>query len=552
MVKIKYLILLAAGLGMASCEGLLEQKNPNMPDSSTFWQTEEEVQEGLNAAYRPLRFNGEYRRWYHILYVSRSDEGYSKSPNVTFQSYSNFNTLNDGSCEAVLYTWLDTYKGIFWANQVLYNGADVEFEEQQDKDACMGQAYFLRGLGFFNIAGIYGRGPTPLIPDMEEYNEGYEILEQTDIYLQARADLLAAASRLPATWPDSEAGRITKGAAWGMLAKVSGQLAGCYEGNNPTLATQYWTDMKLYCDSIINSGLYSIADVPYANNFNEAGEFNKESVFEVQFAPDRSGVSQLSQERAKFLGLPANGQSYDDATAHMSVYDEFTHERTTSGQVDPRLSATLFYAEDPDGVADNTLYYGQTFSHWAGQGTVKNSDVYWKKYTQWDTKTEDDPESHSNNGINIRVIRLADIYLMRAEAMNELDMPQGDILADINVVRSRVGMPSLPSDVYPASAFDSKDKMRVQIMHERTCELAGESWRWLDLDRWFFRDMDGDGIKETMVSSYQIDGMTPLEWLQSRDSEFDDFDYTDGKCFRFPIPSRELPLVDGLNQNPGW
>ena len=113
MMKLKYLILLAAGLGMASCESLLEQKNPNKPDSATFWQTEEDVQSGLNAAYRPLRFNGEYRRWYHVLYVSRSDEGYSMSPNVTFQSYSNFNTINYGGAEAVLYTWLDTYKGIF-------------------------------------------------------------------------------------------------------------------------------------------------------------------------------------------------------------------------------------------------------------------------------------------------------------------------------------------------------------------------------------------------------------------------------------------------------
>ena len=129
-----------------------------------------------------------------------------------------------------------------------------------------------------------------------------------------------------------------------------------------------------------------------------------------------------------------------------------------------------------------------------------------------------------------------------------------NILNDINKVRARVGMPSLPSTVYPASAFDSKDKMRIQIMHERTCELAGESWRWLDLDRWFFRDMDGDGIKETMLDSYQIDGKTPLEWLQSRDSEFDEFEgvSVSYRAFRFPIPSRELPLVDGLDQNPGW
>lgn len=552
MNKIKYMTLLVAGLLMASCEGLLEQSNPNAPDSGSHWTREQDVQDALNAAYRPLRFNGEYRRWYHILYVSRSDEGYSTSPNATFQSYSNFKTLNDGSCEAVLYTWLDTYKGIFWANQVLQNGADVPFENEQDKEKAMGQAHFLRGLGLFNIAGIYGRGPAPVYPDMSEYNQGYEILEQTALYEEARKALLEAVKRLPDTWPAEDLGRITKGAAWGMLAKVSGQLASAYEMNDDAKARTYWNDMKLYCDSIINSRLYKLDGVAYESNFNEAGEFNQESVFEIQFAPDRSGLSQLSQERAKFLGLPANGQSYDDATAHNSVYDEFAKEKTESGAVDPRLKATLFYYKDPNGTVDNTLYYGQTYDAWANRGTVSRSKVYWKKYTQWDTKTESDPESHSNNGINIRVIRLADVYLMRAEAMNELDMPQGDILADINMVRGRVGMPSLPSTIYSASAFDTKDKMRVQIMHERTCELAGESWRWLDLERWFFRDANGDGIRETMVDSYQIEGMSPLKWLENRDSEFKNFDYTDGKCFRFPIPSRELPLVDGLEQNPGW
>lgn len=552
MRKIKYMAVLAAGLFMVSCEGLLEQKNPNKEASDTYWQTEDEVQDALNAAYRPLRFNGEYRRWYHILYVSRSDEGYSTSPNATFQSYSNFKTLNDGSCEAVLYTWLDTYKGIFWANQVLQNGADVAFDSIQVKEQVMGQAHFLRGLGLFNTAGIYGRGPAPVIPDMSEYNKGYEILEQTALYEEARKAFLEAAKRLPSSWDDVNLGRITKGAAWGMLAKTAGQLASAYEMNDDTKARTYWTEMKLYCDSIINSNLYDLTGVNYTDNFNEKGEFNKESVFEIQFAPARSGLDQVSHERAKFLGLPANGQSYDDATASNSVYDEFAIEKTEDGKFDPRLKATLFYYQDPAGVVDNTLYYGKTFGDWGNQ--LNKQKVYWKKYTQWDTKTESDPESHSNNGINLRVIRLADVYLMRAEAMNELGMAQGDILADINIVRGRVGMPSLPSTVYPASAFDTKDKMRVQIMHERTCELAGESWRWLDLERWFFRDANGDGIRETMVDSYQIAGKSPLEWLRGRDSEFANFNYErdGGKYFRFPIPSRELPLVEGLEQNPGW
>ena len=543
MVKIKYAILLAAGLGMASCEGLLEQQNPNLQDAETYWVNEEEVNDGLNAAYRALRFNGEYRRYLFMLYGQRSDEGYTESPSDEFQSGSNF--LTNLTSQSVYYTWLDIYKGIFWANQVLHNGADVEFEDLQRKEQIMGQAHFLRGLGLFNIAAVYGRGPAPLVPDMSEYNEGYEILEQTGLYLEARAALLNAAARLPETWGDADLGRFTKGGAWAMLAKTAGQLAGCYEGNNSTLATQYWTEMKTYCDSVINSGLYTLDGVDYADNFNEEGEFNHESVVEFQFMPDGGGVSQLNHERAKFYGLPFDDQSYLDGYARYSVKQEFERENTASGAPDPRMRATLYYKDD----SDQTLYYGKTLSEYG----IKANMAYWKKYTQW-YQPAGFKETHENNGINIRFIRLADIYLMRAEAMNELNMSQTDILADINKVRARVGMPSLPSTVYPASAFDSKDKMRIQIMHERSCELAGEYWRWIDLDRWFFRDMDNDGIKETMVESYQIEGKTPLEWLRGRDAEFDNFNYErdGGKYFRYPVPTRELPLVEGLKQNPGW
>ncbi len=542
-MKLKYLILLAAGLGMASCEGLLEQKNPNLQDADTYWTNEEEVNEGLNAAYRPLRFNGEYRRYLFMLYGQRSDEGYTESPSDEFQSGSNFLTnLTSGS---VYYTWLDLYKGIFWANQVLHNGADVEFSSLQAKEQVMGQAHFLRGLGLFNIAAVYGRGPAPLVPDMSEYNQGYEILEQAGLYLEARKAFLEAAKRLPASWDKTDWGRATKGAAWGMLAKTAGQLAGCYEGNNPNQALQYWTEMKLYCDSIIDSNLYTLDGVAYLDNFNEAGEFNAESVFEIQFGPESGGVTQLSHERAKFYGLPFDDQSYLDGYARYSVKQEFERESMESGAPDPRMSATLYY-NDPN---DQTLYYGKKLSEYG----IKNNMAYWKKYTQW-YQPAGFKETHENNGINIRLIRLADIYLMRAEAMNELGMAQGDILNDINKVRARVGMPNLPSTIYPSTAFDTKDKMRIQIMHERTCELAGEFWRWIDLDRWFFRDMDGDGIKETMVDSYQIEGKSPLEWLRGRDAEFNNFNYErdGGKYFRYPVPTRELPLVDGLEQNPGW
>ena len=116
-MKLKYILAtVVLALALNSCsDDFLNRNNPNEMTTTDFWKTADDLQKGIDAAYRPLRFNGVYSRWLHILYVSRSDEGYSESPNPYFQSYSNFLTknYNDDAAEAVLYTWLDLYKGIF-------------------------------------------------------------------------------------------------------------------------------------------------------------------------------------------------------------------------------------------------------------------------------------------------------------------------------------------------------------------------------------------------------------------------------------------------------
>ncbi|MDR0542478.1 MAG: RagB/SusD family nutrient uptake outer membrane protein, partial [Dysgonamonadaceae bacterium] len=152
-----YLVsILIAAQAFVACEDILDQKNPNAMDTTHFWKTEDDLSAGLNATYRSLRFNGAYRRWLHFLYISRSDEGYCVSPNPILITYSNF-LINDYTQDAVIFTWLDLYKGVFWANQVLDNASKIEMDATK-RDRIIGQALFLRGIHLFNIAGVYGRG----------------------------------------------------------------------------------------------------------------------------------------------------------------------------------------------------------------------------------------------------------------------------------------------------------------------------------------------------------------------------------------------------------
>jgi hypothetical protein len=85
MKNIHIIAVIFAVISLTGCsEDFLTRNNPNEMTTTDFWKTGEDLQKGIDAAYRPLRFNGVYARWLHILYVSRSDEGYSESPNPIF------------------------------------------------------------------------------------------------------------------------------------------------------------------------------------------------------------------------------------------------------------------------------------------------------------------------------------------------------------------------------------------------------------------------------------------------------------------------------------
>jgi hypothetical protein len=501
-----------AMLVFIACDDILDQKNPNEMDTTSFWKTEEDLSAGLNATYRSLRFNGAYRRWLHFLYISRSDEGYCDSPDPTLKTYSNF-LINDYTRDAVIFVWLDLYKGVFWANQVLDNAPKIDMDGEA-RDRIVGQALFLRGMGLFNIAGVYGRGGVPLSAEAEA-EEVSKIQEQPEIYRQAQKDFYEASKLLPVQWENAaDRGRITRGGALGMDVKVSAQL-------------HEWDRVLIRCEEIFDLGIYSLRN-EYRDNFTEEHENNEESLFEVQFmAGPVNGVGQLSHERAKFFGLPATGCSWNDATAGNIIKTDLEKERTKNSSIDPRLKHTLFYY---DAASPNELFYGKTWAGW-GSDLADRSKVYWKKYTNYDTKTA---ESHEDNGINLRIVRLADIYLMYAEALNELNRT-AEAYEWINKVRERqsVNLPKLENSTVFRDIGADKDKMREQIMHERVCELSSEGWRWFDLERWGMFDTD-----------------EKLSYLKSRDSEFNNFEI--GKNNRFPIPLRDIYLVPGLEQNQGY
>ncbi len=519
-------ILISGVLVLMPCcsDDFLDLKDPNRESSDTYWEQEEDYELGLNAAYSVFRIPGYFSRWFHVLMISRSDEGWSESPNPYFQAYSNFDIIayNDNDAEGIIWPWQALYRQLFYANQVIDNmnerGYDL-FEDKQQADHIIGQAYFIRGVAFWFIAGSFGKGPK-----MTSSTQDGPIAEQEELYQQALSDFLEAKNFLPESWTGDDLGRATLGGARGMAARINMQLAGYYKRpsvNDPAKASQYWQNAKLLIEEIIAMPQYDLVS-NYKDNFTMEYENNEESLFEIQFGEGLYNGKELGAHRPKFFGLVVDGGAWADAYARSWLLLEFRKENASDGNEDPRLPVTLFY-EKP---GDTELLYGMTWSEWmATEDYTLTQLCYWRKYTRVDTHSSEDYSS----GINFRVLRLADVYLMYAEVLNELDGDRNMAVEYINKVRRRVGM----TDLNPAG-FASKDVLHDQIMHERIIELCAEGTRWYDLDRW--------GILHDQTKINQI--------ASSRDTEFENFKL--GISHLFPIPNRELSLYPGLTQNFGY
>ena len=533
----KILVIAALFSSTTACsDDWLSLSDPNHETADTFWKTAEQFDQGLSAAYSTWRRPGYFSRWFQILMILRGDEGWSESPNPEFQADANFiiSAYNYDRNEGIVLPWQAMYNSLYYVNQVIdnMNAQGYNLFPKAEADKILGQGYFIRGVAFWAIAGIYGKGPV----QTSSISNG-PIGNQEDLYKQALSDFTKASELLPENWPALDKGRVTKGGALGMMARINMQLAGlkCHRpwdaaNQNTDAAKAYWQAAKKNIEDILALNIYSLCD-DWMDNFTEDNENNSESLFEINFKDGLINGKEVGNQRPKFLGLYLSDGSgaWNDGSARDWLLDEFNKERDKDGNVDMRKFHTLFYYDPAEPQTATANYYGKTWLEWCAQEGYQNDQFphacYWKKYTSVETDNKNEDYS---SGANLRILRLADIYLMYAECINELNGDRTTAVEYINKVRRRVNM----SDLNP-SGFTTYDELLTQIKHERLVELCGECTRWFDLDRW------GDIHDQGKVNE-----------IAERDIDFRS--YNVGKNHVWIIPNHEINLWDGLTQNPGY
>lgn len=515
----KHITYFLAGIMLvtASCKKStdLDIPNPNVPDESNFWKTAGDALLGVNAIYGNFYRNGApYSRWLPFYMDIRSDDGYSTSPWNELRSIGALN-ITQYSFEVNYDTWWHHWRGVYRANQVLAYVPNIAMD-QALKDRYLGEAKFLRALYYYDLVTIWGN--IPLILEPSKPSDKPSQVPQEQVWAQIEKDLTEAAAALPPSYTGDDIGRATKGSAMGLLGRVYLQQK----------KYQLCADALQYFTSGPGMSLYSLTP-NYADNFRHTTENNSESIFEVQFKmrPENAGddgpTSNVGTSRPPFFAPPGHG--FNDANMHRWVVHEFLKETSASGGRDPRLAITALYdSTDPRGP-DFTIVYGGTFTSKNYDANIKNR-VWYRKYL--DDYFRINEFEVFNSPVNFRVIRLADVYLMYAEALNALNRTP-EAYTWVDKVRQRAGM-RLLSVTRPGM---DQAQFLAQLQHERITELTGESLRWNDLARWGY-----------------FDDQAKIAELTARDPEFANFVINRNKYM--PIPQTEIDINPNLKQNPNW
>jgi hypothetical protein len=506
------LAAMLAGSSVIGCADL-DVTNPNQQSSESFWQTAQDAERGLTATYNTLLLLGVHGRWQAFANDLRSDIGTARtSPWGDLANFTRFE-LNDYNFEINRHLWVHNYELIARANRVVARVPNIAMDATQG-DRIVGEAKFLRALAYYNLVTLYEN--VPLITSPPAPEDRPAAAPPAETWAQIERDLSDAAAVLPASYPADQAGRATQGAALGMLGKAR-------------LQQRKWDAASQPLAQVISSGRYALL-ANYADNFREETELtNPESLFEVA-TEDMWPIGVTGLSFPKMVGpcyrpgppMRDYNPTFCDGRPTRWYFDQFRQSRTATGDVDPRLDVTILY-DRPD-RADEMVYARTRGSYFVDNpASVQREDtmLFFRKYGE----THIPADQRWDNPINYRVLRYADVLLMQAEALNEMNQT-AQAYQYVNAVRQRVGKAPL--------AGLTQAQFRDSVLYERMFELGLESSRFTDLRR--------------------HDLLTPA--LAAHDPDFAPLGsapgFVAGKSERLPIPTTEVNLNPNLNQNPEW
>jgi len=389
--------------------------------------------------------------------------------------------------------WRGFYQVINRANTVITRVNETDFLTDDQKNAALGQAYFMRGYCYYEIARRFGDAPIRT-KNYDPANDSPDIarLPREEVYLQAANDFALAADILPADYSSGDynagdRGRPTAPGALGMQAKVFMHLAGAEIGK-----PEYYADAITAATRVMDFAAngFPALEPEYMTTFEQATQDgSSEILFSIQAtqAPNEGpelprfyipgntgfagggGIGAISLREDFYATFERGDLRVEFGTA---LFDQWTDLEDVQFYQFRNLPPTVIEIVSED-VFDNGFgRFGNNRYRLTDGSVVRGTPrIYTKKYVDPTSQVKDE------NGSNPILLRYADVLLLLAEAENEVNGPTSLAYETINNIRNRAGLDDLPEDL-------NQETFRERVRTERRHELYAEFQRRWDLIRW--------------------------------------------------------------------
>lgn len=503
--------LLSLGLLGSCTQKFLDEAPADQVTDANFYQTQQDAVQAVTAAYSELTKEGQYNLalWAFDIWsdvsVSGGDDG---NDAVEYKQLEAFSIPTTNLVATRL--WGGCFIGIQRANLVLQKVPGIANMEPAIQKRSLGEAQFLRAKYYFDLVRAYGDVPLFTTPPASPAEVNKPRTPVAEVYKQIEQDLTDAIGNLPPSYSGPDLGRATKWAATGLLAKVY-----ITEGKKPDAAQRALEVIK-------NSGKTMWSN--YGDNFKIENENKneKESLFEVQYVSGRNQYdrNQVGSAMNEFFGPRGQNQTPGSGYGFNVPEPDFVNGYEAG---DTRKAVTVWVPGDvyPDGGKQPSKATGSPFGYHCKKWFIGkvNTNI-------WDS------------GLNVPVLRLAEMYLILAEAVGPTSGADGGLEAINKVRRRSFGLDyNTPSAAHDLTA--ATPNFMDAVIRERKYELAFEFDRWFDLKR-----LNGTA-----------NGLIPVLTAQAaylRTLGINQRGIPTEKNLVLPIPQSEIDANPGLKQNPGY
>jgi len=533
-------VTLLTALLLPSCNSLDLAPTDEYTEDS-YWTSESKAEMVLNTAYSEM-----YDSYYFFSTEALSDNIYEGRGSTDEKLISSGQA--DASTGRFSGEWSACYTCIKTCHLLLENINKVPDMDKTVKQRMKAEARFIRAYQYFRLATWWGA--VPFFDHDITISEAKSIkrTSKDEVMSFVRTELDSVMSCLPTReeYSDEDRGRITSGAALALKARTY-----LYDNN--------WEKVAECCEKLINTsdyGQYSLFG-SYMGLFFPENEYNDEVILDIEYVPSLRMWDNFYDYAPLSVGARLNAYAPtqelvddyimlngDTIDTPGSTYDEDNPYVNR----DPRLDAIVYHGYQwglPDGTY-RTIYTKpgtapdetSAEDEYAGQGTNATSTGYYlrKYYDPTCTKS-------FQSGLNLILIRYADVLLMYAEAKNELGQMTEDIWnKTVRALRERAGFTE--STALDYNSGWSQSELRSIIRRERRCELAVEGLRIFDIRRW--------KIAGKVLNGYPHGARYGETGIDNGYIRLDLRSFNPDRDYLWAVPQSQIDIDPNLGQNTGY